>query len=202
MDEPTDARDVNPERWVERHGAYLYRYALARVRRPDAAEDVVQQALLAALDARARFAGRCSERTWLTAILKRKAADWLRAAARREARAEPLPDEWADAQFTARGQWARQPGAWSAADPARELASAEFRAVLGACLDKLPPRLARAFVLRHVDEESAEFVRNELGATATNLGVMLHRARLRLWRCVSTNWFGDADGAPAPGSDR
>jgi DNA-directed RNA polymerase specialized sigma24 family protein len=34
---------VDPDRWVEEHGDCLYRYALLRVRRPDVAEDLVQE---------------------------------------------------------------------------------------------------------------------------------------------------------------
>jgi RNA polymerase sigma-70 factor (ECF subfamily) len=40
---------VNPERWVEDHGDYLFRYALWRVRRPEVAEDLVQETLCAAV---------------------------------------------------------------------------------------------------------------------------------------------------------
>ena len=69
---------TNPREWVDRHGDFLYRFAMARVRRADVAEDLVQETLLAAWRGRARFAGRSSERTWLTSILKRKAIDWLR----------------------------------------------------------------------------------------------------------------------------
>jgi hypothetical protein len=41
----------DPTRWVDDHGDCLYRYALARVGRPEAAEDLVQETLLAALEA-------------------------------------------------------------------------------------------------------------------------------------------------------
>ena len=34
---------IDPERWVEEHGDCLYRYALLRVRRPEVAEDLVQE---------------------------------------------------------------------------------------------------------------------------------------------------------------
>jgi len=39
---------IDPQRWVDLHGDYLYRYALRIVRRLEAAEDLVQEALLAA----------------------------------------------------------------------------------------------------------------------------------------------------------
>jgi hypothetical protein len=37
------SRGVNPESWVDDHGDCLYRYALLRVRRPEVAEDLVQE---------------------------------------------------------------------------------------------------------------------------------------------------------------
>ena len=61
---------VDAGHWVERHGDYLYRFAAAAVRHRQAAEDLVQETLLAAWQGRGGFAGEASERTWLTAILK------------------------------------------------------------------------------------------------------------------------------------
>ena len=40
---------ADPERWVDEHGDYLFRYARARLRDTAAAEDVVQETFLAAL---------------------------------------------------------------------------------------------------------------------------------------------------------
>ncbi|MGZ8203895.1 MAG: sigma factor, partial [Burkholderiales bacterium] len=57
---------------IERHRPYLVRYALLQLRDASAAEDVVQETLLAALQAAERFGGRSSVRTWLTGILKHK----------------------------------------------------------------------------------------------------------------------------------
>ena len=69
-----------PEGWVDKYGDYLYRFALVRVDSPEAAEDLVQETFLAALKAAPSFAGRSSERTWLTGILKNKMVDRLRQA--------------------------------------------------------------------------------------------------------------------------
>src|SRR5215510_12490677 len=69
---------LDPTIWLERHGDYLYRYAMLRLRDSSAAEDVVQETLLAALKSAARFAGASSERTWLVGILKHKISDWFR----------------------------------------------------------------------------------------------------------------------------
>ncbi len=189
---------LDPANWVDAHGDYIYRFALARVRDPVSAEELVQQAFLAALAARHTFRGGSSERTWLTAILKRKVADWLRAAVRRAARQDPPSDKPTDALFSRSGKWKKKPDEWSADDPGRELTRSEFWETLTGCLDKLPARQRQAFLLKHVDEESAEEIRMAVGVSATNLAVMLHRARLRLWRCLSVNWFGE-DAAPLEG---
>lgn len=202
MTRPATAAALDPATWVDAHGDYLYRFALARVRDPDAAEEVVQEALLAALAARHRFAGRSSERSWLTAILNRKVADWLRAAVRRRARERAKSDRWADGLFTPSGKWKVRPGDWSADDPGREMTRAAFRQTLAGCLDKLPARLRQAFVLRHLDEQPAGAVCQAVGATPTNLWVMLHRARLRLWRCLTINWFGDDPAGRRGGGER
>lgn len=191
MKPPAPDPALDPDTWVDAHGDYLYRFAYARVRDRDAAEELVQEALLSALAARHRFAGRSSERTWLVGILKRKVTDWLRAEIRRRARERPKSDRWADGLFTRSGKWKVKPGDWSADDPGREMTRAAFWAALTGCLDKLPVRLRRAFVLRHVDGLPAAEVRPAVGASEANLWVMLHRARLRLWRCLAVNWFED-----------
>src|SRR5271169_5925000 len=69
---------TNPERWVEEHGDVLFGFAMARVRDRSAAQDLVQETFLAALLARANFAGRSSERAWLFGILRNKLVDYYR----------------------------------------------------------------------------------------------------------------------------
>lgn len=181
--------DANAERWVDRHGDYLFRYAWARLRQAEAAEDVVQETLLAAFAGRERFAGASSERTWLVGILKRKIVDLLR----RKSREQPIgdfaaEDRWTDSIFDERGGWKMKPGQWPS-DPSVSLQKREFWSVLSRCLSKLPERLASAFTLRVIEELDRHAVCEVLDVSANNLGVMLHRARLRLSRCLKINWF-------------
>ena len=72
---------LDPAQWVHRYGDVLFGYAFARVSRRDVAEDLVQETLLAGLNARERFKGDSSEQTWLVGILRKKIADyfWKRA---------------------------------------------------------------------------------------------------------------------------
>src|ERR1041384_2413759 len=80
--------------WLERHGDYLFKYALFRLRDGSAAEDAVQETFLAALKAYQGFEGRGSERTWLVGILKHKVTDHFR----RTMREAPI-GETADERF-------------------------------------------------------------------------------------------------------
>lgn len=193
---------VNPRTWVEKYGDYLYRFAESRVRRVDIAEDLVQETLLAAWKGRAEFMGQSSERTWLTAILKRKVIDWLRQQVRERVHVATgeIQDRFVTDLFDRRGEWKRAPGRWSRGDPAEPLDRAEFWTTMYACLNKLPARLHEVFSLRYLDEATGDEVCRELGLSQANFWVMLHRARMRMWWCLSLNWFGEKPqgGEPKP----
>jgi RNA polymerase sigma-70 factor (ECF subfamily) len=174
----------HPDEWVPRYGDALYRYALARLRRSHEAEEVVQEALLAAFRARNQFRGESLPLTWLTAILKSKILDRLRSSAREAAETDPAElDTW----FDAGGHWRKSPRAWG--DPAASSERAEFWRVVRNCLSKLPGRMAEAFTLRTIEEQGPDEVCRELAISSANLWVLMHRARLRLVRCLEINWF-------------
>lgn len=185
----------DPAAWVDEHGDYLFGYAMFRLRDASAAEDAVQETLLAALQGRQNFAGRGSERTWLTGILKHKLSDYFRRLGR-EAQVSQLEEEASERAefFRPAGEWQ---GHWEAdcapsewrATPEELLRRNEFFRVLDECLSPLPARVSSAFVLREVDGLASEEICRLFGVTTNNLWVMLHRARLHLRRCVELNWF-------------
>ena len=72
----------DPERWVEEHGDFLFKFALVRLRDATKAEDMVQETFLAALKGGQSFAGRSAEKSWLVGILKNKICDHFRKASR------------------------------------------------------------------------------------------------------------------------
>ena len=175
---------------LEGHRAYLLRFASLQLRDAAAAEDAVQETLLAAVRGAAAFDGRSAVRTWLTGILKHKIIDQLR----RDARQRPLegdveaPDgDVADATFAEDGHWHEFPADWGA--PERSLESKQFWTVFEMCVQVMPARTARVFVMREVMELSTEEICKELGITTTNCWVMLHRARLALRACLEMKWF-------------
>jgi RNA polymerase sigma-70 factor (ECF subfamily) len=177
--------------WVASHGDALYRYALGRVGNPDAAEDLVQETLLAALAAKSSFAGLSAERTWLIGILKHKLVDHLRKSLRQRPLSELQADDSLD-PFNKSGHWTVRVSKWHG-DPRQALENAEFRKVLAACMSKLPPRIAQVFWLREAESVSCSDLCKELEITPTNVWTMLYRARLRLQQCLSVNWFQGHD---------
>ena len=174
---------------VESERPYLLRYASLQIRDRHSAEDVVQEALLAALAGEAGFAGRSNLRTWLTGILKHKIVDAIRRSARESTVAlDPLTEAAQfDALFAEDGHWAAPPAAW--ADPDASLEQKQFFAALEECLAGLPVKTAQAFMLReHLGLDTGEICK-ELGVTATHCWVLLYRARMALRECLQTNWF-------------
>jgi RNA polymerase sigma-70 factor (ECF subfamily) len=192
----------SPDTWLDEHGAALYKYALVHTRDAHKAEEAVQETLLAALQARDRFSGGASARTWLIGILKHKIMDMFRHDAREVQLEDPeeeayLDEDEVDAMFVPNGHWRIQSADWG--DPQDLLERGQFMDILQRCLDALPPRLARLFMLREVMEENSENICQELAITPTNLWTMLYRARLGLRQCLDRNWVGNAVHAAARG---
>lgn len=186
------AMATGPVAYEEFRG-YLLRYAGLQIRDAAAAEDLVQETLLAAIEGGARFSGQSSIKTWLTGILKHKIIDHLR----RQNREQPLLGESdserseadvVDALFAADGHWREAPGNWEKPDQAFE--NRQFWEVFQACASMMPARMARVFTMREVMELSTEEICKELNITTTNCWVMLHRARLILRECLNSKWFG------------
>lgn len=166
---------------------YLLRYASLHLRNRDAAEDAVQEALVAALAGEAGFAGRSNLRTWATGILKHKIIDAIRRSGREQALEGEEDTADFDALFDQRGHWHEHPEPWNEPDGA--LQQKQFLAALERCLEGLPPRTAQAFLLReHLGLETAEICK-ELGVTSTHCWVLLYRARMALRECLEKTWF-------------
>jgi RNA polymerase sigma-70 factor (ECF subfamily) len=175
---------------IEALRPYLLRFASLQLRDAAAAEDTVQEALLAALAGEAGFAGRANLRTWLTGILKHKIVDTIRRQAREPALPREAEDglEDFDALFERNGHWSGRPAGWGNPDGA--LGQQQFFRALEMCLQRLPARTARVFMMReHLGLETAEICK-ELDITPTHCWVLLYRARMALRECLQQTWFG------------
>ncbi|WP_107869656.1 sigma-70 family RNA polymerase sigma factor [Pseudoduganella sp. UC29_71] len=169
----------------------LVRFALLQLRNESLAEDAVQDTLIAVLEQPERFQGQSSLRTYVTGILKFKIIDNLRAATRErqiDTAEDQSEDDAIDALFAADGHTVEMPRQWG--DPDRTLEQKDFFKVLEVCLEKLPAKNARIFMMREWLELETEEICKELAITSANAWVLLYRARLRLRECLDLNWFG------------
>jgi len=172
----------------------MIKFAHLQLRDEAQAEDVVQEALVAALDNTKEFAGRAAVKTWIFAILKNKIVDLIRMQARTTnvsalSVEEESLDQAFESLFKTNAHWSpgARPSNWG--DPEESLREQRFWEVFDACLKHLPENTARVFMMREFLEfETAEVCR-ELSLTTSNCNVILHRARNGLRRCLESNWF-------------
>ena len=180
---------MNPATWVDLYGNYLYNYAITRVYDQVTAEDLVQDTFYSAVKAIDKFEGRSTIKTWLTSILKRKIIDQYRKNARNKEDAVLDNASFFQTEGILKGHWEDEelPTDW-AADIAIE-DSTEFYKVLQSCLSHLPEKMAAVFTMKEVDELSTDEICKELDITPSNLWVMIHRAKLKLRKCIEKKWF-------------
>ena len=175
----------NINRLVHQHSEALYSYALLRVGKQDMAEDMVQETLLAALKNWESFSGVSTERTWLIGILRHKIIDFFR----KDHCDEDIDEQTCQKEyFDKRRHWKDKLSNWKS-DPEVLAENMEFVKILNNCLKELSKVMAKAFIMRELEEISSEEICKYLEISETNLWVRLHRARLQLRRCLEFNWF-------------
>jgi RNA polymerase sigma-70 factor (ECF subfamily) len=192
----TPGNILQPEKWIERYSDALYGYAVARVSKTEVAEDLVQETFLSALKARDSFLGNASEKTWLTAILKRKIIDYYRKKSTQSELSildkdtkDGFMNHFFDSDGSSEGHWTGNaaPTGWGK-DLETAVEAEEFNNTLKACLDKLSEKTAAVFVLKNMEDMDTEEICKELGITPSNYWVLMHRAKLQLRECIQKNW--------------
>jgi RNA polymerase sigma-70 factor (ECF subfamily) len=172
----------------------MIKFAQLQLRDEALAEDVVQEALAAALSSAKEFAGRSAMKTWVFAILKNKIVDQIRLQSRTTnisalSSEEESMDEAFESLFKSNAHWApdNRPAGWG--NPEETLRQQRFFEVFDACLKHLPENTARVFMMREFLEFETAEVCEQLSITTSNCNVILHRARNGLRRCLEKGWF-------------
>ncbi len=136
---------------------------------PDEAEDVAQEAFVAAYDKRLSFQRGEPFRPWLYRIAVNRCLDRLRAQSRR-----PVVVEITDV-----------PAALAGGDPIEALLTEEGEQLLSAAVAALPPKLRAVFLLRHLDDLSYEEIAVAVGVPLGTVKTHLFRARAQLRAALS-----------------
>ncbi|MBD0824144.1 MULTISPECIES: sigma-70 family RNA polymerase sigma factor [Aestuariibaculum] len=178
---------INPNKWIDLYSDYLYNYTISRVNDREVAQDLVQDTFFAGLKSMKNFKGESSERTWLISILKRKIIDYYRKINSNKGQAEVRMSFNTEED---EGDWLEE----RVADPFDKTAedameNTELGDAIYNCLSKLPEKQAQVFRLKTIEGQDTEVICNELNITASNLWVIIHRARTAMAECLKENWF-------------
>ena len=181
---------LNPENWVNDHGDAMYSYAFKRLRQPELAQDLVQDALIAALKSSDRFKGASTERTWLISILKNKITDHLRKSFREVTGNEDttVMEIFENQQFDSHERWNQAIQEWSDS-PLYSVQSNEFWEIIKKCLNALPDSMSSVFMLREFDGISTDELSESLELSKSNIWTLLSRARLKMRDCLKDSYL-------------
>jgi RNA polymerase sigma-70 factor (TIGR02943 family) len=179
--------EINPNKWIDLYSDYLFNYTITRVNDRDLAQDIVQDTFLAGLKSMKNFKGEASERTWLISILKRKIIDHYRKTNSNKGKAE-VRITYSDDE--SEGDWLEE----RVADPFDKTAedtmqNSELGDAIFECLSKLPEKQAQVFRMKTIEGYETEDICKELNINASNLWVIIHRARTAMASCLEKNWF-------------
>ncbi|MEO6921006.1 MAG: sigma-70 family RNA polymerase sigma factor [Collimonas sp.] len=171
----------------------LVRFAALQLRNDAQAEDAVSETIIAVLEHPDRFQQQSSFKTYVIGILKHKLLDQLRRGKREVQLNHDEDDDRSDAEmfdalFTSSGHAMAAVPSWG--NPDETLERKEFFDILQLCIDKLPAKTGRIFMMREWLELDTDAICKELDITAANAWVLLHRARTRLKECLQISWFG------------
>jgi len=143
----------------------------------DESRDLAQSVFLAMMEGISRFEGRSHIRTFLFGIFYNKVSEHLRAKGR--AQEHDSIDDVMESRFDSRGNWRQPP-----LDLEQAVFAREVREMVQECLESVPPAQRIVFYLREVEEMSTAEICKKMALSATNLGVLLFRARNHLRECL------------------
>ncbi len=197
----THKYECDPHCWVDAYADELFRFTFSKINNREQAEDIVQETFFSALKNLDSFRRDCTEKTWLYNILRNKITDYYRKNTRTVLEGDStnkIDDEHFYQRFFRSdgmyiGHWKAEssPQEWDI--PAdQELLSKEFMAFLEDCLSYLPDKQAEVFRLKNMEDFSSDEICKELSVSASNLWVLVHRAKLQLRECLEKKGISNA----------
>ena len=190
-------REWTTQLWI-RYQGLLIELANFHLRDRDWAQEVVQDTWVDFLKSLKRFEGRCSPKTWLVQILRRRIKKELHRTILRRAREAVLEmtkvrsyddGDAAAASFTNRAQ-----------NPEKALLMEERVEYVLRVSRTLPKRQGEVWILRDLYQWTSEEVSATLSISQENQRVLLHRARHRIKEEIKQH-FGEGAITPSQRSD-
>ena len=150
------------------------------------ADEIVQDAWLSVVRNLSGFEGRSSLKTWLLTITANAAKQRYKQN-RREMLLDDLPSPHGtvdDERFSSDGHWLLAPYSWHQDSPDALLSEDELRECLEQTLLSLPQLQSSVLVLRERQGLELEEICNILEISLSNVRVLIHRARLKVFATV------------------
>lgn len=151
------------------------------------AEEAVQEAWMAVIRHISGFRGDASLKTWLFTIVSNEAKSRLRKT-RREVPLDGVGDDGSPQllsdRFDSTGHWRTAPPLWDQTSPEGLLSFEDFRRCLEKVIARLPEQQRAAMAMCDMDGLPLDDICNILGVSASNVRVLIHRARLKVYAMV------------------
>ena len=150
------------------------------------ADEIVQDAWLSVVRNLSGFEGRSSLKTWLLTITANAAKQRYKQN-RREVLLDDLPSPHGtvdDERFSSDGHWLLAPYSWHQDSPDALLSEDELRECLEQTLLSLPQLQSSVLVLRERQGLELGEICNILEISLSNVRVLIHRARLKVFATV------------------
>jgi RNA polymerase sigma-70 factor, ECF subfamily len=161
---------------LRRNNQRLFRAARGIIGSDWEAEEVMHDAYVKAFRGLEAFRQEAALGTWLTRIVINEAQGRLRG------RRDTLP--LTELHHNTMGEIIQFRGGAPDADPERQAAITEIRALLEGAIDALPASFREVFILRHVEGLSTEETAHLLSIEPDTAKTRLHRARTQLQRAL------------------
>lgn len=170
------------EVWIHEHSSYLLQRAYTLLSIKEDAEDVVQEVFLSLCNANASYKGKSSIRTFLSAILNNKIADFYK-------KKYHMQRASFSTVFDEHGEWKADyaPVEWQNTE--HVINDPEFAAIFTGCLGKLPAQWKIVVDEAYFSERKAADICDMLQITSSNYWKILQRSRIQLKKCLDVNWF-------------
>jgi len=186
---PMIKHQLDPNKWVDLYSDYLFNFTIVRVSDSEIAKDLISETFLAGLKSKDNFKGEATERTWLISILKRKIIDHYRKINSNKGKAEvriTYKNEESE------GDWLEE----HVSDPFDKTAedtmeNTELGLAIINCLGSINEKQAMIFKMKTIDNFDTEAICNEFDISASNLWVIIHRARKAMAECMEKTWFNN-----------
>ncbi|MCB9223552.1 MAG: sigma-70 family RNA polymerase sigma factor [Crocinitomicaceae bacterium] len=180
------AHIIDSSKWVDEYSDMLYNFAITRVNEHDLALDLVQDTFVSALKSVENFEGKSTLKTWLFSILKRKIIDhWRKQESRQTKSMSSLGVETVSAEERIIDRAADN----RISEIEVDIENRELREAIMGCIQELPEKWKGIVIDKLVEEKETEEVCKEHDITASNLWVIVHRAKVQLRECLKNKWF-------------